>query len=91
MCAVWWQRRGPIFPGILRPFLCPAFRLPLAGVICRDRFREARVLVFGSSAGQLASPESDIDITLHLPSRLKLIQELKVTTTSAVSFGPAPL
>lgn len=44
----------------------------------RSRFKEARVLVFGSSAGQLATPESDIDLTVCLPTRAKLIQELKV-------------
>lgn len=49
---------------------------------CRSRFKEARVLVFGSSAGQLATPESDIDLTVCLPTRAKLIHELKVCRTN---------
>lgn len=47
-------------------------------VFCRERFREGRVLVFGSAASTLSVPESDIDLTLHLPSRIQLVQELKV-------------
>ncbi|CAN0024123.1 unnamed protein product, partial [Ectocarpus sp. 6 AP-2014] len=43
----------------------------------RQRFSQARVLVFGSSAMSLSTPESDIDLTLYLPSRVELIQELK--------------
>ena len=48
----------------------------------RERFQEGRVLVFGSSASKLSVPESDIDLTLHLPSRIRLIQELKVSKQS---------
>lgn len=44
----------------------------------RQRFSEARVLVFGSSAMSLSTPESDIDLTLYLPTRVELMQELKV-------------
>lgn len=40
------------------------------------------MLVFGSSAGQLATPDSDIDLTVCLPTRAKLIQELKVCQTN---------
>ncbi|CAM9151743.1 unnamed protein product [Ectocarpus fasciculatus] len=43
----------------------------------RQRFSQARVLVFGSSAMNLSTPESDIDLTLYLPSRVELMQELK--------------
>lgn len=39
-------------------------------------------MVFGSSAGQLSLPDSDIDLTLHLPSRALLIDELKVKHAS---------
>ncbi|CAN0436985.1 unnamed protein product, partial [Hapterophycus canaliculatus] len=46
--------------------------------VFRQKFSEGRVFVFGSSAMNLCIPESDIDLTLHLPSRMKLLQELKV-------------
>lgn len=52
----------------------------LAWIVARERFREGRVLVFGSAASTLSVPESDIDLTLHLPSRARLVQELKVST-----------
>eukprot|EP00903_Cladosiphon_okamuranus_P012359 g11587.t1 len=48
-----------------------------AEMALRQRFREGRVLVFGSAASTLSVPESDIDLTLHLPSRVKLVQDLK--------------
>lgn len=40
------------------------------------------MLVFGSSAMQLSTPESDIDLTLYLPSREKLTRELKVSESN---------
>ncbi|CAM9192101.1 unnamed protein product [Pylaiella littoralis] len=49
----------------------------------RERFSEGRVSVFGSSAMQLSVPDSDIDLTIHLPSRAKLVQELKDNVESA--------
>lgn len=49
------------------------------------------MLVFGSSAMQLSTPDSDIDLTLYLPSRERLTRKLKARKLARepVSFGHA--
>lgn len=49
------------------------------------------MLVFGSAASTLSVPESDIDLTLHLPSRVKLVQELKVSNSLPCASQLRPL
>lgn len=44
-------------------------------------------MVFGSSAMNLSTPESDIDLTLYLPSRVELMQELKVRSERTRSLS----